>query len=519
MILDTVFEILGLQKKLPQKIEIKKVLQDAELKQGQEYLQDKKTIAMDVEKHSLLMENFKPSRELWNSKTSLSGSGASSIQALANKKMKELQELENKFQSTLTKYSTLSNTIYQDEIKFLNSEMNKYIGKNIRFNKNMETYYVNKFGEARFYPNSTVWNNKGQGCPSDFIDVGNKTLPELGLKQGRDMYKGEPCGFEGNIIQIGEEQSKVVNLSLLGNAVASQSSTFGNNQFPAHNAIDGDASTFSHTHNPKAGEWWQVKLGQLSNIQKIVIINRRDCCQNRFSNVRLDIMDQNGNTTFSTTIVRTINLQPSFEVNVNKLGQTIKLTQMDDQFLSMGEVEVYGTYEIGVSKGQMGYVNKDGNLRLYPNNDITNTTGTCPNMNPISVSKAVWSSLKKGSNMDKDTLCAFGTIDINKKQELKQINQQLMDIANEIYQKIEESQQIIEKVQAQEQFESKYLDNQLTRFKGLFEKYNTINEKTPTLDAMLEDGSLTENSQYYKYILIVIGAIIVMLIANKVMRH
>lgn len=515
MIFDTLLELVGLREKPKNEIKIKQILKDAELKQGKQYLNEKQVIAEDIKKKSLLMENFEPSRELWRENTT---PGNNTLENLANKQMKELKDLENAFQKELTNYTTLSQVIYQDEISFLNREANKYIGKNIGLNNNNEIYYVNAFGEARKYPNKEIWEAKGFGCPSDIINVGNMTIPELGLKNADNMYKGEPCGYEGKIVQVGSETSSKINLCRLGNAIATQSSRYSETQYAAQNAIDGDMNTFNHTKFG-VGEWWQVVLGQLSFIDNIVIINRRDCCQNRFSRVKLDIYDENGNSTFNTTIVRTSDGQQEFNIPVNKQGKTIRLTQMDNNPLHMGEVEVYGTYQMSEQNGKIGYITGNGLLRQYPNNNTTNNTGTCPNMTPIEITNDVWNSIKKGPNMTPETICEFGNIDIDKKAQLEKINNNLMNIAENIYKKIEEANNTIQGLREQENYESEYIDSQLSRFKRLFEEYNDINRKKPTLNAMLEDFHLSQNSGYTKYIGLTLVTIIIMLFTYKLLKH
>ena len=360
MIFDTLAELLGLSDKDGNQIEIKKVLDDAELRQGTQYLNDKKTIAKDIEKRSLLMESFEPNKELWKE----GGKASNSLQSLAKSQMIELSQLEQKFQSLLSQYSTLSNVVYQDEIKFLNREMSKYVGENIRF-PGGEIYHVNSFGQARYYPSNETWDNKGANCPSEFTDVGDTSLPELGLTRGQNMYDHEPCGYDGKIVKIGEQASSKINLCRLGNAIASQSSNFNSeNSYPAHNAIDGDVNTFNHT-SKGAGVYWQVQLGQNSVISNINIYNRRDCCQNRFTKVQLDILDENQKSVFTTTINRSVDGQSEFQVSgINKTGRYVRLTQMEDNYLHMGEVEVIGTYEERIG-GSVGYVTSDGLLRPY----------------------------------------------------------------------------------------------------------------------------------------------------------
>ena len=75
----------------------------------------------------------------------------------------------------------------------------------------------------------------------------------------------------------------VSNLAL--NKIASQSSTYGVGH--ASLAIDGNtqgsspwSADLQHTQ-AESEPWWEVDLGQSSNIQQVNIYNRSDCCQNR----------------------------------------------------------------------------------------------------------------------------------------------------------------------------------------------------------------------------------------------
>ena len=519
MIYDTLSKLLGLSNTDNNQIEIKEILKDAELRQGTQYLNDKKRIAQDVEKHSVLMESF----QLSDTQKNNSGKSPNALQSLAKSQMDELNKLEQSFQTVLTKYSALSKTVYEDEVKFLNREMSKYVGKNIRL-PGKQVYHVNSFGQARLYPSDDILNNKGANCGGDILDVGNTTLPELGLVKGENMYKNEPCGYDGKIVQIDEKAISNVNLCRVGNAIASQSSTYHSDHtglnYPASNAINGvtDGSTFQNT-NSGAGQYWQVKLGQNSLISKITIWNRRNH-EDRFTKVKLEIFDENNKSVYNTIIQRTEHDQILFTVDgINKIGRTVRLTQLENTYLHMAEVEVYGTYEEHVTKGKIGYVTGDGLLRPYPDNNTSNNTGTCPNMTPMSISEGVWNSFKKGNSMTESTQCEFGQVDTSKKQELAKINTQLLGIANTIYKKIELMQETIDAIRKQEGDESVILNNQLTRFKGLFNKYNELNKDTTTVNAMMEDGLIKEQSGYSKYILMSLAAIIIMLITYRIIHR
>lgn len=504
MIFNTILQTIGYNTNYNKNntIPIKQNIKDAELRQGAKYLQNKKNINQYITTHSSLMEGF-------------SDGIRNPLDIETKRELDILTNLENKFNDTLTKYSSLANTVYQDEIRFLNKEMNKYVGKNIQLQSG-DKFYVNHFGEAQQYTGDN-WNNRGENCPDDIMNV-NKSLQDLGLTKGNDMYHKQPCGYDGKIVKIGHVASSKVNLCRLGNAVASQSSNYSSSKFLAANTIDGNLNTFASTKK-NTNSYWMVTLGQNSYINNIIVQNRRDCCQDRLSNFDVVIKDDKGNTVYSTNVKRTQEKQLTFNINnINKTGRTVTIVQLDDQYLHMAEVEVYGTFE-EPGNGDVGYVTSTGLLREYPNKNTTNNTGSCPDMSPIPISKSVWDSFKKGGNMDVDTLCEVGLVDQGKKEELRKVNQELIDIANQIYAQIETSQKVISKIHSKIGDENTILDKHLSRVKKLFDKYNDTKKDEPTLNALLDDNRLMDSTNYTNYVLYAIFSIVILLAAHKIMTH
>ena len=74
-----------------------------------------------------------------------------------------------------------------------------------------------------------------------------------------------------------------------------KSSGYNGDMFPGANLVDGNIGNFAHTGCNDV-PWMQIDLGQQTNISKVVIYNRTDCCQIRLSGTVVMIIDQNGNT-------------------------------------------------------------------------------------------------------------------------------------------------------------------------------------------------------------------------------
>ena len=66
---------------------------------------------------------------------------------------------------------------------------------------------------------------------------------------------------------------------------------WGGDVFPAKNFVDGVGNTFVHT-SCYTVPWIEVDLGKITTIDKIVILNRKDCCQNRIIGSTVSILDE-----------------------------------------------------------------------------------------------------------------------------------------------------------------------------------------------------------------------------------
>jgi len=73
--------------------------------------------------------------------------------------------------------------------------------------------------------------------------------------------------------------------SILGGGVATRA-VDGN--------VDGSFSRGSVTHtNVEAMPWWEVDLGQMATIEKLIVYNRSDSVMERLDNFTLKVLDNN----------------------------------------------------------------------------------------------------------------------------------------------------------------------------------------------------------------------------------
>src|SRR5262245_38063163 len=71
--------------------------------------------------------------------------------------------------------------------------------------------------------------------------------------------------------------------------------------YPAGNALDGDPSTFTHTANI-ANSYWIADLKTSYPIDRVELVNRSQCCDNRLNGLVLRILDGTSNTVATATV-------------------------------------------------------------------------------------------------------------------------------------------------------------------------------------------------------------------------
>lgn len=138
--------------------------------------------------------------------------------------------------------------------------------------------------------------------------------------------------------------SGTTNLALSG--TAEQSSNYSSSLGLANLAIDGDTngnwSNRSVTHTQTTYQpWWQVRLGNDTNIEEIVVWNRTNCCMDRLSNFDVFVYNSSGSQVFKTTITGTPN--PSETISTGGVtGNRVRIKLKGTNPLSLAEVQVFG---------------------------------------------------------------------------------------------------------------------------------------------------------------------------------
>lgn len=162
-------------------------------------------------------------------------------------------------------------------------------------------------------------------------------------------------------------------------ATAEQSSVWGNDEFPATNAFDGDPATFTHTGNDDPDPTWTGTLASPQQARGIILFNRHNCCQNRLSDVTVEVYSTaDAETPAFADVVNIGNeLNSPAEIKVD-FGNTLAVQKIvvripggsSESFLSLGEVRLYSS---------------EGDVQIPHNTNLThaNITTLVPNQSTV----------------------------------------------------------------------------------------------------------------------------------------
>jgi len=155
------------------------------------------------------------------------------------------------------------------------------------------------------------------------------------------------CNLKGNEIQLVTVQNTFLSISgiqayaekdaslvTFNQELVSQSSPYGDNAYPAANAVDG-SDKFTHT-NQGVGMWWKAQFAEEYNFTKIRIRNRVDCCGARLAKTKVMVSGQLCGTLPDVTADG-----EWFEVKCNLIGNEILLVTVQNTSLSISGIQAY----------------------------------------------------------------------------------------------------------------------------------------------------------------------------------
>jgi hypothetical protein len=353
----------------------------------------------------------------------------------------------------------------EDVQKFIQDENTQYAGKVIE-DINGNKYYVTNFGTAHPLFNDLI--STETSCQTTPIQLG-KSIEDTGMPIG--YIWSSPCGYDGKNVRVGNIKQPATYIGCF----ADNGKVVGLDKYIGEKVLLEECAQ-------KANE-----MGY-----KYAAYHQFEC---------------NGSNTY-----------PNFGEDESQCPTTNNQRIGSGRFSAVYEINPQAfNIKDKQEVGKVAYINNFGMLRQYPNNNIQNNTGTCPTLIE-DIDVEVWNNYPKASNMTVDTLCALGTVDPAVKQKLTNLNNQLIQLSQQIYEKIQETKQSNVNVTNQIGIEKNYLDDQLARFKTMFERMKKITNKKDVLNIMKEDSRLLSTSSNYNYVMWSIVATILLLLTIRHVR-
>ena len=112
--------------------------------------------------------------------------------------------------------------------------------------------------------------------------------------------------------------------------------------YKSSRAVDGDIESFSHTSRCSNNDWWKVQLDEGSVINKIVILNRIDCCRERLDDANVEILDENGDVISVQNVGKTSQNGEIVLFYDGIEGSAVRVALTKRDYLTLAEVRVYG---------------------------------------------------------------------------------------------------------------------------------------------------------------------------------
>jgi hypothetical protein len=183
------------------------------------------------------------------------------------------------------------------------------------------------------------------------------------------------CLDEGNDAECTrtvEVEPLSLNPNIAPGGVASQSSGYNGDIWPASIAIDGNYDDFTATAPDDPDPWWRVDFIDPVAIDAVKLTNRKDACRSRLRDITVSILDADGNAVWISELLNPENIlggssvdsgPPALTVSLLALtggpvvGTAVKIGRKPDPDLSgsgfagnadeaalvsLGEVEVFG---------------------------------------------------------------------------------------------------------------------------------------------------------------------------------
>jgi hypothetical protein len=372
-----------------------------------------------------------------------------------------MSDLENKYQKILSEYSRMHNIYMNDVMDFLKSEKNKYINKIIEL-PNGNKYYVNNSAIAREINDVNNLNNTC-GNIKNIIKVDTNNLSSLELKVGEKLRSNEICKLDGKNIKVSEYAK---DSDYMGCFTDKPSRALSKK-------LNGEYSFYDCEQEAMKGGYKYFSLQDT----------------NAYDNKKAQCFL--GNTE-----------------DYKKYGSNTNCVKMTSGEMGGGSWanSVYETKKKNKDGNKIGYINQDGILREYPNNEIKNNTGTCPSSFEM-VEQSVWESFEKGKEMQIDSLCNLGNIDSDMKMNLNKMNNELIEISSEIERRINNNNSKINKLNSEVSEKRDNVKSDIININNMFKKHKNMQKDEMSINAIFKDQLLRDKSTNIEYTFWLVGSL------------
>ena len=160
-----------------------------------------------------------------------------------------------------------------------------------------------------------------------------------------------------------------------------------------------------------------------------------------------------------------------------------------------------------------GYITPAGTLRKYNNGKLSNTTNTCPTA-VSTTSQTLLSAIAAGDPMTETTPCGFSVIPPEQQTNLSQLNGQLLEMAQKIFNRISNLKKKLDTSANASDEMKQQLADQLKVFQARLQELQMIDTTDTTFETRVGDiagEAEASNRTYY----LLITMIIVLVIASS----
>ncbi len=185
------------------------------------------------------------------------------------------------------------------------------------------------------------------------------TLAEV-FFYGKSSQKESDSLLVFSINQGSGSKTEVVRENVALNKKCSMSSVHSP-RFKPENGVDGNTNNFFHSKSSPEKAWWKVTLDRNYYIDSIAIYNRKSCCQNRFANFIVTLLNKKNDVLYTIEKKKLSGMSEGFLLDSTVSVRSAKIELKNNGYLHLGEVELYTRVsgsEASITDGSIS-MNKD----------------------------------------------------------------------------------------------------------------------------------------------------------------